>query len=282
MAALGERGLRTALRVGRLRELWTGVLIPPDRVLDPLTRASAALWFAGEGAVLSGPTAALAHGCTAAEGQRIHVTVPYTRYPRRRPGLCLRQGPICEEDVVELAGLRVFALDQVIAELLRRDGDATALACLDQALGALASPYRERFRATVRARLARRTDRRGVARAELLLDLGTGLPESPRESALLLTVVDAGFPVPVPQHEVFDLDGNAGYRPDFAWPELRIALEYDGYAAHEDRAEADAARDAWLAGRGWMTIRARAEDLRDPRRLLDEIARAFRARGAAA
>lgn len=270
------------MRVGRLRELWTGVLIPPDRVLDPLTRASAALWFAGEGAVLSGPTAALAHGCTAADGQRVHVTVPYTRYLRRRPGLRMRQGQVCEEDVVELAGLRVFVLDQVIAELLRRDGDATALACLDQALAGLASPYRARFRATVGGRLARQVDRRGVARAELLLDLGTGLAESPQESALLLTVVDAGLPVPVPQHEVPDLDGQAACRLDLAWPELRIALEYDGRAAHENWVAADAARDAWLASRGWVTVRARAEDLRDPRRLLDEITRAFRARGAAA
>jgi very-short-patch-repair endonuclease len=54
---------------------------------------------------------------------------------------------------------------------------------------------------------------------------------------------------------------------DFAWPRLRIALEYDGYEAHENRRAEDAVRDADLKRRGWKVIRADASDLRDPTRL---------------
>ncbi|GGM46789.1 hypothetical protein GCM10012275_17320 [Longimycelium tulufanense] len=270
------------MRIGRLRELWPGTYVPPDRVLDPITRASAALLHLGEDAVLSGPTAALAHGCTAADSQEVHVTVPHLRSRRRRNGLHVHQGDVCEDDVVELDGLRVFVLDRVIAELLCRHREEIAFMCLDQALGSLPPAYREQFRGEVNRRIQRRIDRRGVVRAEFLLDLGTGRTESPPESLLLLAAVKAGLPMPIPQYEIFDLDGHVRYRLDLAWPQLRIALEYDGVVAHEDRAQADLLRDHRLAALGWVTIRARAEDITDPQRVISELFRAFRLRGAAA
>lgn len=81
---------------------------------------------------------------------------------------------------------------------------------------------------------------------------------------------------------MLDLAGVERYRLDFAWPELRIAIEYDGYEAHEGRRERDAARDADLRRRGWIVIRATIDDLHDPSGLLAEIDRAFRRRGLAA
>ncbi|SFQ21951.1 Protein of unknown function [Amycolatopsis arida] len=57
--------------------------------------------------------------------------------------------------------------------------------------------------------------------------------------------------------------------------QYRIALEYDGYAAHEERAVYDAERDERMAARGWIVVRARADDLRDPSRVLAELRAAF-------
>ncbi len=71
------------------------------------------------------------------------------------------------------------------------------------------------------------------------------------------------------------------YVLDLCWPELRIALEYDGYEAHEYRLDRDAERDLDLQRRGWTTIRATAEDLREPNALLARLDDAFRVRGAA-
>jgi hypothetical protein len=131
-------------------------------------------------------------------------------------------------------------------------------------------------------RLVNRDDRRGTRRAEVLLALATGLAESPPESWLRLLVADAGFPLPEPQFEVRDLEGRLVYRLDMAWPEFRVALEYDGYEAHEGRAEADAERDRRLAGRGWTVVRARAQDLSKPDRVVGELRSAFSARKRAA
>lgn len=71
------------------------------------------------------------------------------------------------------------------------------------------------------------------------------------------------------------------YVLDLCWQDLRIALEYDGYEAHEYRLDRDAERDLDLERRGWITIRATAADLREPTALLARLDDAFRARGAA-
>ena len=64
-------------------------------------------------------------------------------------------------------------------------------------------------------------------------------------------VVRAGLPQPVAQYPV------GRYRLDFAWPELRVAVETDGWATHGRRQafEDDRARDAFLLAAGWRVLR---------------------------
>lgn len=170
------------LEAGDWVELWPGVVVPAPRQRDPLARAAAALLRAGTGAVLSGPTAAAMHGCSAATGPTTHVTVPYDRQVRSSDGLSVRQAWIRECDVVELAGLRVLALDVVLTELLCTGPHRLALACLEQALGRFDERSAEHFRGLVRERIARRRDRRGTRQAVGLLELawpGQGFAMAP-------------------------------------------------------------------------------------------------------
>lgn len=273
-AIMGERALRTALEVGTLTQPWRGVVVRTADLSDLRTRAEAAVLFVGDPVVVSGPTALALHGCAAVSGTGpIHVTVPYSRSARSRPGLVMHQNRYGPDDVIEVEGLPVFALDLAVSEQLC-DGDRrVAFGCLDEVLRRHADP--ESFRAAVRERLAARDDRRHVARALALTELATGRADSPPESSLLMIVVEAGFPVPEAQVPVHTIDGRLLYVLDLAWESWRIALEYDGYDAHESREAYDAERDRRLAGRGWWVIRARARDLRDPSRVLNELAQAF-------
>ncbi len=258
-----------------LVQMWRGVVVDGKRVLDPVTRASAALLVAGTDAVLSRNTAAFLHGCTVAASLDVHVTVPYSSWVRSSVGLVVHHDRFDEEDVVQRAGLPMFSLDAVVAELLCSEVRWKALACLDQALAGLSGRDASAFTNAVDLHLMRRDDRRGLRNAESLLALGAPGAESPQESRLRLLLVDAGFPNPVTQHPILTLSGDLLYRLDLAWPELRIGVEYDGYEAHEGRDEYDAERDRRLAGRSWSIIRARKEDLADPARVLAEIRRAF-------
>lgn len=161
---------------------WPGVVVPARRARDPLTRAGAALLRAGPHAVLSGATAVAMHGCTAAESRTLEVTIPYDRQLRSSPGLSVRQARVREPDVQLLDGLRVFALDVALTELLCTGPQRVALACLEQALAQLTSEggETERFRRLVAERLSRRVDRRGTRRAAGLLELAwSGPPPAP-------------------------------------------------------------------------------------------------------
>jgi hypothetical protein len=267
------------MKEGRLVPFSREVLVDPRVATEFRTRAAASLLLAGPEAVLSGHSALVLHGCTAADPAPIHVMLPYRRQLRNRGGLKVHYGRFAECDVEELGGLRALAADVALAEVLCRAGRRAGLACADQLLGMVPERARNELRAWTEYRIRTRFDPRGTKRAPALLDLATGLAESPPESWLMLSLVDAGLPVPEAQVKVFDLAGVEIYRLDLAWWEPRVAVEYDGYAAHEGRGERDQARDEDLRRRGWIVLRAGIDDLKDPRRLLTAVRAAFSSRG---
>lgn len=271
----GQRAVKEALSSGMLAQPWRGVVVHAADSLKLATRAEAALLLAGQPAVLSGATSLALHGISAAESADIHLTVPYERRIRSKPGLVVHQSSYESEDVIELQGLTVFSLDRALADFLC-DGDKwSAFAALDEAMRGLSPDHRRKLRENVRDRIVDRQSRRGIHRAFMMLELATGRADSPPESILRLVVVEAGLPIPEAQYEIRTIEGRLLYVLDMAWPAQRIALEYDGYAAHEERREYDVERDERMAGRGWITIRASAADLRDPSRVLRELRAAF-------
>lgn len=278
-AALGSAGLRAALRDGRLATFSRTVLVDPRRAADFGTRAAAALLHTGPEAVLSHHSALRVHGFCAADSTPIHVLLPYRCKLRRRAGVLVHHGSVRDEDIHGIAGLRVVDVDLALSEVLCRGSRRDGLACADEALRALPSHHREALRLRVAERIAARPDPRGRRQGRSLLWLATGLAESPAESAMLLTLVDAELPMPQQQIPVTDLEGRVLYRLDFGWSQLRVAVEYDGYEAHEASGQADAARDEDLRRRGWIVLRADSADLRDPSRLVSAVLDAFRRRG---
>lgn len=278
VAAIGERGLRTALSTGALRPLWKGVVVPPGRWLDPLTRASAALLAVGDDAVLSGPTAAVLHGCTAIEPRSVDVVVPVECSARSAPGLVVHHVRRFADDVEEIGGLRVLALDRVVSDLLCSARAQDGLALADEVLR-LAEADAVSMRSRIAGQIDRRLDPRGTVRGALLLDLASPRSASPAESWFRWRLIESGFPVPEVNWPLIGVDGKLVYKLDLAWPHLRIAVEYDGYESHVGRASEDLARELDLHQRGWIIIRASKEDLRDLARLERELRAAFAARG---
>jgi hypothetical protein len=274
----GRKRLDHALRVGVLRPLWCGVVVDADRVLDVRTRAAAALMTTNRDAVICGPTAALLHGCTALTSADTHVLVPYSRNPKKRPGLVVHHGSFYKDQIVALDGLRVLSFPQVIADLLCLAIPADALAVGDEALR-MAEPRCDDFRKIVADRIRARPDPRGGVRGTFLWQLASPRAESPTESWTRLLLIEQGFPLPEVNFSILSPAGQEIFRLDLAWPELRIAVEYDGHAFHAGREEHDEARDENLRRRGWIVVHAKAADLADPTRFLAELRAAFARRG---
>ena len=121
--------------------------------------------------------------------------------------------------------------------------------------------------------------RRGVATARAawaLLDAGS---ESPGESLLRVGLLGEGVPRPVCNHTVVE-GGEWLARVDLAWPEYRIAVEYDGIVhLAEARRRSDARRRNLLVQHGWVVITATADDLRRPWVIAAHVRLALRSRG---
>ena len=110
--------------------------------------------------------------------------------------------------------------------------------------------------------------------AREVADLADGLAESPQETRLRLLLRRGGLPAPEAQYRVFDAEGFVA-RVDLAYPDLRLAVEYDG-AWHG--APGELARDRRrlnrLTAAGWRVVFVTAEDLHRPQELLGRIAAA--------
>ena len=83
------------------------------------------------------------------------------------------------------------------------------------------------------------------------------------ESEARLAMIDGGLPVPELQYEIVDGNGELR-RVDFAWPEQRVAVEYDGLDWHSgpDAMRRDRRRTAALLDVGWVVIAIVFEDVR--------------------
>ena len=68
--------------------------------------------------------------------------------------------------------------------------------------------------------------------------------------------------MPVGQYQIFDEEALIA-RVDFAYPELKIAIELDGYKYHHGKArwQRDLARRSALARLGWRVMHFSYEDL---------------------
>ncbi|TDD99025.1 DUF559 domain-containing protein [Jiangella asiatica] len=128
---------------------------------------------------------------------------------------------------------------------------------------------------------ARHARRRGIVRAREALRLVRPGVDSPMESRLRLLIVRAGLPFPVVGFNVIDDTGSWLARPDLAYPDLRIAIEYDGDHHRTDRRQwrRDRFRDESMRDAGWIVITLTAEDvLHHAGRTVERIRRHVRSR----
>lgn len=105
-----------------------------------------------------------------------------------------------------------------------------------------------------------------------VLHLADGRLESPGETRSDYLFWQAGLPRPEPQYEVRHLDGTVAARVDFAWPALRLVVEFDGKVKyHRHRREGETIEQMVLREKaredlvreltGWTVIRLTWADL---------------------
>ncbi|CAN5825856.1 hypothetical protein BH10ACT9_BH10ACT9_44210 [soil metagenome] len=103
---------------------------------------------------------------------------------------------------------------------------------------------------------------RGLREFEQILGLVDAGAESPKETWLRLLLQRRGLPPVQTQIEVRDEFGVFVARLDMGWPELKLAIEYDGDQHRTDRKQyvRDMRRLGGLTRLGWVVIRVIKED----------------------
>jgi very-short-patch-repair endonuclease len=74
---------------------------------------------------------------------------------------------------------------------------------------------------------------------------------------LRLLLIEEGFPRPQTQIPLLSASGRPRYYLDMGWPEIKVAVEYDGEQHRVDRYQfkKDIERLEYIQGLGWIHIR---------------------------
>ncbi|MET8363859.1 DUF559 domain-containing protein [Micromonospora sp. NPDC005194] len=135
-------------------------------------------------------------------------------------------------------------------------------------------------RAALAAVAAANADRPGGRRACWIFDVADAGAQSPPESQLRVRLVLGGLPRPVTQHPI-RLPGGLVLHPDLAWPEFRVAVEYDGrWHADPEQLHRDRRRLNLLVGAGWLVLHVTSRRLQNEfPAVLNEVRSALISRG---
>jgi hypothetical protein len=126
----------------------------------------------------------------------------------------------------------------------------------------------------LRVDLVRRAGARGIRHLREASELVRADAKSVMETRARLVMHRAGLPEPVLNQDIYDDNGDWLGCPDFAWPERKVLVEYDGDHHRTDRVQwqRDVARRRLMQEAGWRVIVITADDvLRHPFALVELI-----------
>ncbi len=251
---LTRRGLQSAAERGEVVKVWSGVYAREE--VDDVVRLRGLDLRAGTPVPVCLATAARAYGFDTEDVVDLHVLNPGCGQLRNADGLVVHRRDGAPLAVVDGRPATAPAWTAVeVARALRRP---RALATLD---AALRSGCCDRRQLTLAAMA--QAGRRGIVMVRDLIPLADMRAESPMESEARLVMIDHGLPKPELQYEVIDRSGRL-WRLDFAWPDARVAVEYDGFDFHSspEALARDRQKRAGLLELDWTAMSIVFDDVR--------------------
>lgn len=261
-AVLSRRAMAEYVHAGALIRVCHGVYAvePPDVA----ARLSALELMTGRPMVPCMATAAGFYGFDTENDERLHVLDPGIRL---RPGPDLVVHQRLGAPLRKVRGRLMTAPAWTAVEVARALGRPRALATFDAALRIGTCDVADMEQA-----IREQKGRRGIVKCRQLLPHADGRAESSMESETRLVFLDHGLPMPVLQYEIIDLTGQL-WRLDFAWPDQKVAAEYDSMEWHANPVawKKDRIKAARLGELGWTLVPVVVDDVR--RHPVDLVAR---------
>jgi hypothetical protein len=265
---------KAQLRSSAWRRLFPDVYSCASLPLDHARRARAAAHLALPGAVISGRSAGVLWGVPlAGPDDDVECTVaPGCRAGAVR-GIRVTRRSLLAEDITQRGGVRVTTAGRTALDLARIEPVEEAVVALDQFLRA-GHVTLEQLRAEAAARRGP-----GCRRMRRAAELADALAESPQETRVRLILHGSRLPRPTAQYTVRGADGGFLARVDFAWPDAKVAVEYEGmwHGQSSQQVARDRRRLNDLTAAGWTVVFVTAGDLRDPIQVIARVAAALAA-----
>lgn len=230
--------------------------------------------------VYSHTTAALLHGLYLLDTpDTIHVSRRARTSTKELPADVRRHVRMLPgKDIMKIQSLPVTALERTLIDCASILDYQHALVIADHAAPLGASPDR------VRQIVDSMSGRRGIRSVRKVVEGVNPLSESPGET--LTRILLKEFNIPMPYLQVPVRTRNGRHRLDFAWPKLKVALEFDGdskyfdYRPTKEALVAERKRERELMEEGWIFVRLVWKDLFHPKeveaRIMAALARATR------
>ncbi len=265
-AVLAGALTRSQLRGPTVRRLFHGVYALRDEPLTHELRCAAAALALPPETVITGRSAAGLWGVQLARAQDcVQVVVPDSTRIARRAGLDVRRTLVRAGECTPWSALAVATPLRTTLDLLLDRPLPDAVADLDAMLraGLVTLP-------AIGAMVEERSDK-GIVLARRAVQLADARAESRPESRVRVWLVLDGLH-PVPQYWIEDSTGRLA-RADLAFPEHKVAVEYDGswrdgqlWALNRDRDRLNRVQAA-----GWEIVFVTAQLLHDPARMIRTV-----------
>ena len=236
------------LRGPTVRRLFRGVYVDARTPFHPQINIRGALLAHPTGAFASHQSAARLYDLPVPDTANEHVSVFAQSDRRKRAGLVSHVAS--KQTVSTLRGIRLSTPLQLFIDLasllgpvdLVVLGDAMVrrrLTTPEDLVGACAA-WDGRFS---------REARRAAAYVRRRVD-------SPMESRLRMLILLAGLPEPEVNFEIPDEVGRLLFKVDLSYPDLKLAIEYDGQQHRADLAQwdTDISRGDWFDRNGWRLL----------------------------
>jgi very-short-patch-repair endonuclease len=203
----------------------------------------------------------------------------------RRPGVRGHRGQFFDDEITTLHGLYITTRIRTWLDCCRKMTIEEITVVADHLLRIPRPEFegREGPFATIEdlgEMLDRHKGTPGIRKARLALEQARVGADSAQETRLRLALLNAGLPEPELNVRT-ELGAGVVREPDLSYPELRVAVEYDG-EVHSDPARIvkDIAREEDFIRAGWLLVRlSKTHMANDSRLAVAKVRRAVVSRG---
>lgn len=281
---IGPTRLEAKLREGALNRLRTGAYVS-TQLLSSVRHESRLLLeaigyqkVAARELIFLRRTAAVLHGLQLGRVPDDVEIAAAGRCGSEAAGVRSREiSPTSRQRAVVRSGAQVTGLVDTLVDCARFTVPEEALPIIENALhrertGQIDDDDAEGLRPRL-DRALRACTGRGSRRAKNIAEVMSPFCESIGESRCLMLFRLHGLPTPTQQLAI------GPYRVDFAWPQQRVIVEFDGMVKYGDTRTsggiflAEKRREAWLQSQGWTVLRLTWDMLSRPWEIVDRLAR---------